>query len=87
MSHSFRVLVSVAFRFIAANQHPDHDPIAVFRRRFLKQIGTVFVQVLMLARQMGVLISARWWFIAMVLAAGEMMAAPTPRSGQMAPNR
>ena len=55
MSHSFRVLVSVAFRFIAANQHPDHDTIAVFRRRFLKQIGTVFVQVLMLARQMGVL--------------------------------
>jgi len=46
---------SVAFRFIAANQHPDHDTIAAFRRRFLKQIGTVFVQVLMLARQMGVL--------------------------------
>jgi transposase len=45
----------VAFRFIAANQHPDHDTIAAFRRRFLKQIGTVFVQVLMLARQMGVL--------------------------------
>jgi len=46
---------SVAFRFIAANQHPDHDTIAAFRRRFLKQIGAVFVQVLMLARQMGVL--------------------------------
>ena len=46
---------SVALRFIAANQHPDHDTIAAFRRRFLKQIGTVFVQVLMLARQMGVL--------------------------------
>ncbi len=29
---------SVAFRFIAANQHPDHDTIATFRRRFLKQI-------------------------------------------------
>ena len=43
------------FRSIAANQHPDHDTIAAFRRRFLKQIGTVFVQVLMLARQMGVL--------------------------------
>ena len=46
---------SVALRFIAANQHPDHDTIAAFRRRFLKQIGTVFVQVLMLAREMGVL--------------------------------
>ena len=46
---------SVAFRFIAANQHPDHDTIAAFRRRFLKQIETLFVQVLMLAREMGVL--------------------------------
>jgi len=46
---------SVAFRFIAANQHPDHDTNAAFRRRFLKQIGTLFAQVLMLARQMGVL--------------------------------
>jgi transposase len=46
---------SVAFRFIAANQHPDHDTIAVFRRRFLKQIETLFVRVLVLAREMGVL--------------------------------
>jgi Transposase domain (DUF772) len=29
---------SVAFRFIAANQHPDHDTIAAFRRRFLQEI-------------------------------------------------
>ena len=29
---------SVAFRFIAANEHPDHDTIATFRRRCLKQI-------------------------------------------------
>jgi len=46
---------SVAFRFIAANDHPDHDTIAVFRRRFLKQIEALFVQVLLLAREMGVL--------------------------------
>src|ERR687893_1501027 len=46
---------SVAFRFIAANQHPDHDTIAAFRRRFLPQIEALFVQVLMLAREMGVL--------------------------------
>ena len=46
---------SVAFRFIAANQHPDHDTIATFRRRFLKQIETLFVQVLDVAREMGVL--------------------------------
>lgn len=28
---------AVAFRFIAANDHPDHDTIAHFRRRFLKE--------------------------------------------------
>jgi transposase len=46
---------SVAFRFIAANEHPDHDTIAAFRRRFLQQIATLFVQVLGVAREMGVL--------------------------------
>ena len=46
---------SVAFRFIAANDHPDHDTIAAFRRRFLKDIETLFVQVLLLAREMGML--------------------------------
>jgi transposase len=46
---------SVAFRFIAANHHPDHDTIATFRRRFLEQIEALFVQVLLLAREMGML--------------------------------
>lgn len=46
---------SVAFRFIAANDHPDHDTIATFRRRFAKEIETLFVGVLMLAREMGML--------------------------------
>ena len=46
---------SVAFRFIAANEHPDHDTIAAFRRRFLQQIELLFVQVLDMAREMGVL--------------------------------
>ena len=46
---------SVAFRFIAANEHPDHDTIATFRRRFLPQIEALFVQVLGVAREMGVL--------------------------------
>ena len=45
----------VAFRFIAANDHPDHDTIATFRRRFLKEIEALFVRVLQLAREMGVL--------------------------------
>src|ERR1700753_3644258 len=40
---------SVAFRFIAANDHPDHEHIANFRRRFLKEIEALFVQALLLA--------------------------------------
>ena len=46
---------SVAMRFVAANEHPDHDTIAAFRRRFLPQIEALFVQVLRLAHEMGVL--------------------------------
>ena len=44
---------SVAFRFIAANEHPDHDTIATFRRRFLEQIEALFVQVLGVAARWG----------------------------------
>lgn len=46
---------SVAFRFIAANEHPDHDTIATFRRRFLPQLSTLFVQILQIAHQLNVL--------------------------------
>ncbi|MGH6969331.1 MAG: IS1182 family transposase [Stellaceae bacterium] len=46
---------SVAFRFVIANEHPDHDTIATFRRRFLKEIEGQFVRVLELAREMGML--------------------------------
>lgn len=44
---------SVAFRFISANTHPDHDTIASFRKRFLKQLKPLFVQILTLAHEMG----------------------------------
>jgi len=46
---------SVAFRYIAANTHPDHDTLASFRRRFLPQLQALFVQVLLLAREMKLL--------------------------------
>jgi transposase len=46
---------SVAFRFIAGNEHPDHDTIATFRKRFLPQVQALFVEVLKLARTMGML--------------------------------
>jgi len=35
---------SLAFRYICANTHPDHDSIATFRRRFAKQLAACFVQ-------------------------------------------
>jgi len=46
---------SIAFRYIAANTHPDHDTLATFRRRFGSQLEQLFVQVLVLAREMGML--------------------------------
>jgi len=46
---------SVAFRYVAANQHPDHDTIATFRKRFLQELSALLVEILRLAQQMGVL--------------------------------
>lgn len=46
---------SVAFRFIAANTHPDHDTIAAFRKRFLPQLKGLFVQILLIARTLKLL--------------------------------
>jgi transposase len=44
---------SVAFRYIAAGSHPDHDTIASFRKRFLGEIDAFFVQILQITHQMG----------------------------------
>src|SRR5258708_26937869 len=46
---------AVPFRFIAGNQHPDHDTLATFRRTFLPELKDIFVQVLLLAQEAGVL--------------------------------
>ncbi|MBO3701469.1 MAG: IS1182 family transposase [Candidatus Accumulibacter sp.] len=46
---------SVAFRFIAANLHPDHDSLAAFRRRFLDELSDLFLQILEMAKEMKVL--------------------------------
>jgi transposase len=46
---------SVAFRYIAANTHPDHDTIATFRKRFLPELETLFVQILLIAQDAGFL--------------------------------
>jgi transposase len=46
---------SAPFRFIAGNLHPDHDTLATFRKTFLPELHDLFVQVLLLAQEMGVL--------------------------------
>ncbi len=43
----------VAFRYLAANQHPDHNTIARFRERNLDVLEGLFVQGLKIAERMG----------------------------------
>ncbi|GBQ66584.1 transposase [Komagataeibacter swingsii] len=43
----------IGMRFVAANLHPDHDTIAVFRRGNRLAIEAAFVHVLLLARETG----------------------------------
>lgn len=43
---------SVAFRFLSADTHPDHDTLANFRKTFLVELEDLFVQVLSLAQAM-----------------------------------
>ena len=37
--------MSGAFRNMAANTHSDHDTLATLRRRFLKELEALFVQL------------------------------------------
>ena len=46
---------SISVRYICANEHPDHDTIAKFRRRNRALIEKVFMQILELAGHMGLL--------------------------------
>jgi len=43
----------VAFRYLAADEHPDHTTIADFRKEHLANLGQLFVQVLKLCQQAG----------------------------------
>jgi transposase len=46
---------SMAFKYICANENPDHDTINSFRKRFNKEIESLFVEILVLAEAMGLL--------------------------------
>ncbi|MGH9446930.1 MAG: IS1182 family transposase [Terriglobia bacterium] len=43
----------IAFRYLAADQHPDHDTIAAFRQEQLRSLSRLFVQVLRLCQRAG----------------------------------
>jgi len=44
---------NVAFRYLAADQHPDHDTLAAFRKEHLANLAQLFVQVLKLCQRAG----------------------------------
>ena len=44
---------NVAFRYLAADQHPYHDTIASFRQRHLEALADLFVQTLRLCQKAG----------------------------------
>lgn len=43
----------VAFRYLAADQHPDHDTIATFRQEHLERLAGLFAETLRLCRAAG----------------------------------
>ena len=43
----------IPFRFIAGDMHPDHDTIAHFRKQNLAELKELFVQILLIAQEMG----------------------------------
>ncbi len=47
--------LDVVVRFLTADTHPDHDTICTFRRKNLPVISKAFVEILQLAREMGLL--------------------------------
>ena len=47
---------SMAYMYICANTHPDHDSINTFRQpRFLKELKGLFLAILVIAKEMGTL--------------------------------
>lgn len=44
---------NVAFRYLAADQHPDHDTLASFRQEHLDALAALFVQALKLCQKAG----------------------------------
>ncbi len=45
----------IPFIFVAGGEHPDHDTISEFRKRFLPELSQLFFQILQVAHKTGVL--------------------------------
>ncbi len=43
----------VALRFLSADQHPDHDTIAAFRKRHVEALAGLFVKILQFCQKAG----------------------------------
>ena len=52
---SSRKLEQATFRYITGDQHPDHDTIANFRKRFLSELEGLFKEILEVAAELGTL--------------------------------
>jgi len=48
-----RTYEDVAFRYLSADQHPDHDTFAEFRKRHLEALAELFTQALLLCEKAG----------------------------------
>jgi transposase len=48
-----RTYEDVAFRFLSADEHPDHSTLAEFRKRHLNALAGVFTQALQLCAKAG----------------------------------
>src|ERR1035437_2605177 len=48
-----RTFEDVAFRYLSADEHPDHDTIATFRKRHLAALAALFTQALLLCEKAG----------------------------------
>ena len=48
-----RTYEDVAFRMLTANRHPDHDSICAFRKHHLQVLEALFVRVLQLCQEAG----------------------------------
>lgn len=46
---------SIPFRVLSADQHPDHDTIADFRKRHLQELSGLFIQILRLCQNVGLI--------------------------------